>query len=90
MGRVSWPVLMKDADLENVLYHPRFSVSRIRADGSVKIRAVDHMSWGLGKSARDNSVNGHTTVQENMQHEPLNRLAEVMRRLKKKLPRVLL
>ena len=46
LGRMSDPVPADQCCLDGVLLAPRFAVGQgVQADGSVKIRAVDHFSW---------------------------------------------
>ena len=45
LGRISQPVPMDEFDLSATLLHPRFSAAREKEDGSIKVRAVDHLSW---------------------------------------------
>ena len=75
-GRLTSPVPAREFDLENVRLHPRFAATKRKADGSVKIRAVDHFSWSEGGKAE--SVNGHTHPCEKFMHETLDHLASVM------------
>ena len=46
LGRMSDPIPAEQCCLDDVLLAPRFAVVQgVQADGSVKIRAVDHFSW---------------------------------------------
>ena len=74
-GRMSWPVPLDGVDLEKVLLHPRFVVARIKADGSLKLRAVDHFSW-CPSGTKECSVNGHTVAAERFSHDTLDLLGE--------------
>jgi len=52
LGRMSFPKLVEDSNLENALLAPRFAVEQgVRADGSIKIRAVDNFSWSCAPKA---------------------------------------
>ena len=51
LGRMSVPMPVSDAMLEEVLLQPRFGVMQLRADGSLKLRAVDHFSWSTSGNA---------------------------------------
>ena len=44
-GRMSWPVPAAGVEVGEMLLHPRFAVEQTRADGSIKLRAIDHLSW---------------------------------------------
>ena len=59
----------------------------MRADGSLKIRPVDHFSWSAaGKSRKKRklgSVNGQTEILESLSHDHLDDLAEAMRQIKR-------
>lgn len=98
MGRMSDPVPVNSADLHGVLLNPRFAVEQEKEDGSVKLRAIDHLSWspstltGEGghtrptkKARKEASVNGHTAPQEKMSHDTLDALARAMRLHEEKL-----
>lgn len=78
LGRMAFPKLIHDLPPSDVLLAPRFSVSQVRCDGSVKIRPVDHFSWSPGRhskqSMRVDSVNGYTCVSEKMKHDTLDTL----------------
>ena len=76
-----------------VLLHPRFSVTQEKADGTFKVRPVDHFSWsplktgGLGKLARkrkiqEASVNGHCVPSETLHHDHLDVLLSAMAQAK--------
>ena len=70
---------MQACDLGSILLHPRFGVVTEKPDGSIKVRAVDHMSWSaFGKKKKD-SVNGHAFPMEKLHHDKLDQLAEVGR-----------
>ena len=46
LGRMSRPVPVKILDLQKVRLCPRFAVQQgLNADGSLKIRAIDNLSW---------------------------------------------
>ena len=69
---------------------PRFAVEQgTKADGSKKIRAVDHFSWSAGnqgatkhkrtrKEMKASSVNGIAFVPEKVKHDHLDDLAAAM------------
>ena len=44
-GRMSVPVSLEMAPLDEVLLNPRFGVEQLKEDGSIKVRAIDHFSW---------------------------------------------
>ena len=79
LGRLSHPQPADLMCLDQVLLHPRFSVSQSRPDGSVKIRPVDHFSWSGCDRQKENSVNGHTAPREKLSHETLDELAVAMK-----------
>lgn len=68
---------------------PRFGVAQgTHEDGSIKIRAVDHMSWsacGAQKRRRTkneikaDSVNGSCTIPGQMKHDHLDKLLELLK-----------
>ena len=96
LGRMTWP---RELDLERdrallgeVLLNPRFGVAQAKEDGSVKVRAVDNLSWGpvvecelTGKQQRSKkarkwqSVNGNTAPAEKMHPDTLDVLAACLR-----------
>ena len=45
MGRMTEPRPYAECDTSGLLLHPRFAVQQARTDGSIKVRAVDDMSW---------------------------------------------
>ena len=49
VGRMSVPRAATASLTSELLLHPRFGVSQSRADGSTKLRVVDHMSWSASK-----------------------------------------
>ena len=73
LGRMSAPVPISNTSANEILLCPRFAVPQWRADGSLKLRAVDHFSWsdhhGGGRAAmKQNSVNGHAMPTEKYAH----------------------
>ncbi len=46
LGRMSQPIAVEQSNIEQLLLHPRFSVQQDRPEGGLKVRAIDHMSWG--------------------------------------------
>jgi len=81
VGRLVMLQSVEEFPVESILLHPRFAVVQSRADGSAKIRDVDHFSWGAGDY--ENSVNGHTAPQEKLSHDTLDGLGEAMSRFVK-------
>ena len=63
--------------VEEVLLHPRFPVEQVRADGSVKIRDVDHFSWAADEAV--GSVNANTVPTEKLSHDTIDALGEALR-----------
>ena len=59
------------------MLHPRFGVVTEKPDGSIKVRAVDHMSWSAFGQKKKDSVNGHAFPREKLHHDKLDQLAEV-------------
>ena len=49
LGRMTHPQAIGVCDLRSTLLHPRFGVAQEKLDGSLKLRAVDHFSWGRTK-----------------------------------------
>ena len=42
---MSRPLPVEKAPLQSILLNPRFGVEQLKEDGSIKVRAVDHLSW---------------------------------------------
>jgi hypothetical protein len=93
LGRMQEPTLADEASLEHVLLNPRFGVRQEKDDGSIKVRAIDHLSWSPAtadggcaehrpskKARKEGSVNGHTAPSEKMRHDTLDVLAAAMRK----------
>jgi len=78
LGRLSPVVLAKDFPVEDVLLHPRFAVVQTRPDLSLKVRAVDNLSWCAVSGRKADSVNGHTALAEKMSHDTLDALGEAL------------
>ena len=89
-GRMSFPRQVVDQDLHLLRLCPRFGVEQgLREDGSVKVRAVDHMSWSVApegerayytrRQQKEHSVNGCTVVPVGIHHDHVDKLALVMR-----------
>jgi len=92
LSRMSFPGPVRELDLRKVKLHPRFAVCQGRkADGSVKVRAVDHFSWVAPSSAkwkrkrcskdarREGSTNGCVSVCERIKHDHLDALIQAVR-----------
>ena len=92
-GRMTAPVAASTGWASELLLNPRFGVERERADGSIKIRAVDHLSWSPAsaceadsqrrpskKARKEFSVNGYTTPAEKMSHDTVDVLAAALRK----------
>ena len=89
LGRMSSPCVLSGDCLSDRFFSPRMAVVKARPDGKLKIRAVDHMSWGVpnetdrkAKSMKSNkaeSVNGHTYPGEKLKFESLDDLAAAMK-----------
>ena len=72
-----------------VRFVPRFAVEQgLKPDGSVKIRAVDHMSWSRArtrgkkrcrKDMKAQSLNGHSVIPERVAHDHLDCLEKMAR-----------
>ena len=80
-GRMSVPQSIDDIDLGAHRLHPRFGVEQgTKDDGSLKIRAVDNLSWS-GVSGRKRrklgaSVNGHCRIPDALRHDHIDDLME--------------
>ena len=86
LGRMTKPRLAKECDLNSFRLNPRFPVEQgVKADGSIKLRMVDNMSWSCPaegaksegwskKRRRVESVNGHTVLGETIKHDHLDEL----------------
>ena len=78
-----------DCDLENVRLHPRFGIEQgIKADGSVKVRPVDHYSWHAGhhhskRRRKAASVNGHCLLTEKLSHDHVDDIVDGMASLQR-------
>ena len=77
LGRMSAPLPIEEVDLNMILLCPRFGVSQQKADGTTKVRPVDHLSWSPSRR-KDGSVNGFTAPTESWQHETVDDLARAM------------
>ena len=72
-------------DLSQIRLHRRFGVEQgVCADGSMKVRSVDHFSWSAVKARsrkkrKLESVNGHTVIPEKMTNDHLDDLMESAR-----------
>ena len=42
---MSKPIPVERAPVGKVLLNPRFGVEQTKEDGSIKVRAIDHLSW---------------------------------------------
>ena len=77
----------EDVDLGAIRLAPRFGVPQEKADGSIKVRPVDHFSWSAAQGskkrsraeAKEPSINGHTMCPEQMRHDHLDDLANAAR-----------
>ena len=78
LGRITFPVVSDEFDVESTLLHPRFSCVKTKADGSFSVRAVDHLSWSANNDRREKSVNGHTAASEKLAHESIDLLGAVL------------
>jgi hypothetical protein len=81
LGRMSEPKLIEEVDLNKVLLHPRFASVRHKADGEIKIRAVDHFSWSPhdGPLRKQHSINGHAVANVKLKYSTLDHLVESMK-----------
>ena len=77
LGRTTWPVC--EEDVGHVLLHPRFAISQLRLDGSVKLRAIDHGSWAPDDEGREGSLNGFTSVADSLSHHTLDHLGVALK-----------
>ena len=96
LGRMSEPVPAAETHLSQVLLNPRFGVEQEKEDGSMKVRAIDHLSWSPStrcdestaecrptkKARKEASVNGYTLPAEKMSHDTLDVLTAAMRQYK--------
>ena len=60
----------------------------LEPDGSVKIRAVDHMSWSASrgqkrkrsrKQIKEQSINGHSVLPDKVSHDHLDGSLQLLR-----------
>ena len=92
LDRMTEPVIGGSELPSGVLFHPRFAVEQTKADGSLKYRAVDNLSWAAKpvKAAKDagrshkfatklNSVNGHVFPAEKMKHESIDMMVDLLK-----------
>ena len=57
LGRMTKPRLAKECDLNSFRLNPRFPVEQgVKADGSIKLRMVDNMSWSCPLRVREARV----------------------------------
>ena len=90
LGRMSEPELLADADAHALLLNPRFGVEQEKEDGTVKVRAIDHLSWSPStqgaaerpskRRRKEASLNGHVTASEKLHHDTLDALALAMKK----------
>ena len=91
LGRMAAPAILLGEPPSDILLHPRFTVEQTREDGSLKFRAVDHLSWSSmepgvmsarvlskKKAMRAASVNGFTFPAEKMHHDTVDTLFDAM------------
>ena len=90
LGRMTYPKVVAECDLETVRAHPRFAVDQgVKVDGTRKLRAVDNMSWSAKlesgghqrmskKRLRVGSINGHCAAHESVKHDHVDDLAAGM------------
>ena len=89
LGRMTVPIKISGANLEEVLLHPRFAAVQDKPNGAVKVRPIDNFSWsalrpaGLGQLARkrkikEASLNGHCLPSEAIHHDHLDSLLRAM------------
>ena len=93
-SRLSEPSPASACDLGQVRCVPRFGVEQgVKADGSMKLRAVDHFSWShcadvgnhgrkrkrTKKAVKASSVNGHYDMSCNVAHDHLDALLASLR-----------
>ena len=89
-GRVTYPREVTEQDLHDYRLCPRFGVEQgLKADGSCKVRAVDHLSWSVApdgkpsfytkRQQKEHSVNGCTVVPVEISHDHIDKLALVMK-----------
>jgi len=85
LGRMSRPVPVEECDLSGTLLTPRFGVEQgLKPDGSVKVRAVDNLSWSHVPEGstrwrskgqmKTGSINGHCKLEECIKHDHLDDL----------------
>ena len=79
LGRMSPLQSIDEVDLAGMLINPRFGISQVKADGTCKVRSVDHMSWSPKGWDKGDCVNGYTTPTEKIRHETLDALADAMK-----------
>ena len=93
LGRMSDPTPVEAIDLNDMLLCPRFGVEQVKANGCIKVRPVDNLSWGecppnypldksksMKRARKEWSVNGFTAPAEKIRHDTLDELAMVMTR----------
>ncbi len=86
LGRMTAPTPVVEVGSDEFLLNPRFGVERAKADGRVKVRAVDNMSWCADaldarcpkRRAKEGSVNGHTMPSEKLKHDTLDVFAQTL------------
>jgi hypothetical protein len=87
-GRMTKPVPAGQVDLTSVRLAPRFAVAQgLKEDGSIKLRAVDHLSYSAPlcgqkrtrHQVKADSLNGHCQLAEKVTHDHLDGIAAGMR-----------
>lgn len=85
LGRMSELVEATSELLESGLVQPRFTVEQAKPDGSMKLRSIDHFSFGPPGERKAASVNGHCWATEKLKHQTLDILCASMRKLKQEI-----
>jgi len=83
-ARMSDFKLITQSDDVDYLLSPRFAVTQEKADGSKKIRPVDHFSWSSGnrrprRETKNRSVNGAYVCSGTVKHDTIDTLEGCMR-----------
>lgn len=82
-GRLAPPTSIGAGQIPSeVLLHPRFAVSKTKEDGSLKHRAVDHLSWSAFGEKKNGSINGTTRPSETLSHDTLDALHRALIQLR--------
>eukprot|EP00973_Karenia_brevis_P033532 4623630-Karenia_brevis.AAC.1 len=81
MGRTTQPTPAEPGVERVYVFHPRFVVEQSRADGSRKLRAIDHESWAPSDAGKGASLNGHTMMSDKIRHHTLDDLGGAIKHI---------